>query len=322
MKKKIIILSSFLIGAIFVLVIFTTSQQSMINNEAIQVEELIVYGDKNMNRVAKQFSDQNNLTSFGKNFWRKTYNGKSPTHELLKVATKDLVQHKMIKQLATELEIAHSQTFGQEKKEWQDQKSSLTLWQFLDAKDQQLQDQIKEKLMEKEKPTQKELRQAFEQLDDKYKKTGYFVEAIEIPTFSGKQAELEKIAEAISPNLSYEETLLEWQNKLPNLVIESYQLKSAEIQKEDIYSLSVGEILSEKAVGTVVKGYHENQYFYIFNKEGGQLLQFEEAPQFGKNAYINTRYKEKLATYQQATKVDLLEKDREKFFQNYQNKNS
>lgn len=116
MKKKIIILSSFLIGAIFVLVIFTTSQQSMINNEAIQVEELIVYGDKNMNRVAKQFSDQNNLTSFGKNFWRKTYNGKSPTQELLKVATKDLVQHKMIKQLATELDIAHSQTFGQEKK--------------------------------------------------------------------------------------------------------------------------------------------------------------------------------------------------------------
>ena len=63
---------------------------------------------------------------------------------------------------------------------------------ILDAKDQQLQDQIKEKLMEKEKPTQKELRQAFEQLDDKYKKTDYFVEAIEIPTFSGKQAELEK----------------------------------------------------------------------------------------------------------------------------------
>ena len=28
----------------------------------------------------------------------------------------DLVQHKMIRQLATELEIAHSQTFGQEKK--------------------------------------------------------------------------------------------------------------------------------------------------------------------------------------------------------------
>lgn len=100
--------------------------------------------------------------------------------------------------------------------------------------------------MEKEKPTQKELRQAFEQLDDKYKKTDYFVEAIEIPNFSGKQAELEKIAEAISPNLSYEETLLEWQNKLPNLVIESYQLKSAEIQKEDIYSLSVGRFLVKK----------------------------------------------------------------------------
>ena len=27
-----------------------------------------------------------------------------------------------------------------------------------------------------------------------------------------------------------------------------------------------------------------------------------------------------IITYQQATKVDLLEKDREKFFQNYQNK--
>ena len=29
-------------------------------------------------------------------------------------------------------------------------------------------------------------------MDDKYKKTDYFVEAIEIPNFSGKQAELEK----------------------------------------------------------------------------------------------------------------------------------
>ena len=126
----------------------------MINNEAIQVEELIVYGDKNMNRIAKQFSDQNNLTSFGKNFWRKTYNGKSPTQELLKVATEDLVQHKMIKQLATELEIAHSQTFGQEKRMARP-KEQFNALAILDAKDQQLQDQIKEKLMEKEKPTQK-----------------------------------------------------------------------------------------------------------------------------------------------------------------------
>ncbi|MFR2550485.1 MAG: hypothetical protein ACLS8D_00990 [Clostridioides difficile] len=100
--------------------------------------------------------------------------------------------------------------------------------------------------MEKEKPTQKELRQAFEQLDDKYKKTDYFVEAIEIPNFSGKQAELEKIAEAISPNLSYEETLLEWQNKLPNLVIESYQLKSAEIQKRIFIRCLLGRFLVKK----------------------------------------------------------------------------
>ena len=128
-EEKIIILSSFLIGAIFVLVIFTTGPQSMINNEAIQVEELIVYGDKNMNRVAKQFSDQNNLTSFGKNFWRKTYNGKSPTQELLKVATEDLVQHKMIKQWQ-QVRNSPLTNIWARKKEWQDQKSSLTLWQF------------------------------------------------------------------------------------------------------------------------------------------------------------------------------------------------
>ena len=59
----------------------------------------------------------------------------------------------MIKQLATELEIAHSQTFGQEKNgKTKEQFNALAI---LDAKDQQLQDQIKEKLMEKEKPTQK-----------------------------------------------------------------------------------------------------------------------------------------------------------------------
>ena len=69
---------------------------------------------------------------------------------------------------------------------------------------------------------------------------------------------------------------MEWQNKLPNLVIESYQLKSAEIQKEDIYSLSVGEILSEKAVGTVVKGYHENQYFYILIRKEGNFYSLKK----------------------------------------------
>ena len=140
------------------LVIFTTSQQSMINNEAIQVEELIVYGDKNMNRIAKQFSDQNNLTSFGKNFWRKTYNGKSPTQELLKVATEDLVQHKMIKQLATDRNSPLTNIWA--RKRMARPKEQFNALAILDAKDQQLQDQIKEKLMEKEKPTQKELRQA------------------------------------------------------------------------------------------------------------------------------------------------------------------
>ena len=70
---------------------------------------------------------------------------------------------------------------------------------ILDAKDQQLQDQIKE-INGERKANAKELRQALS-MDDKYKKTDYFVEAIEIPNFSGKQAELEKIAEAIS-NLS------------------------------------------------------------------------------------------------------------------------
>ena len=175
------------------LVIFTTSQQSMINNEAIQVEELIVYGDKNMNRIAKQFSDQNNLTSFGKNFWRKTYNGKSPTQELLKVATEDLVQHKMIKQLATELEIAHSQTFGQEKRmaRPKEQFNALAIFR---CKRSTITGPNKREINGERKANAKELRQAFEQLDDKYKKTDYFVEAIEIPNFSGKQAELEKIA--------------------------------------------------------------------------------------------------------------------------------
>ena len=55
-----------------------------------------------------------------------------------------------------------------------------------------------------------------------------------------------------------------------------------------------------------------------FNKEGGQLLQFEEAPQFGKNAYINTRYKEKLAITSNQSR--LVGERQRKVFQNYQNK--
>ena len=69
----------------------------------------------------------------------------------------------------------------------------------------------------------------------------------------------------------------------------------------------------------MVKGYHENQYFYIFNKEGGQLLQFEEAPQFGKNAYINTRYKE-ISYVSTSNQSRLVGERQRKVFQNYQNK--
>ena len=103
-----------------------------------------------------------------------------------------------------------------------------------------------------------------------------------------------------------------WQNKLPNLVIESYQLKSAEIQKRIFIRCLLGRFLV-KSCWYRGERIPRNQYFYIFNKEGGQLLQFEEAPQFGKMP-ISTHATKKLATYQQATKVDLLEKDKKSFF--------
>ena len=74
---------------------------------------------------------------------------------------------------------------------------------------------------------------------------------------------------------------MEWQNKLPNLVIESYQLKSAEIQKRIFIRCLLGRFLV-KSCWYRGERIPRNQYFYIFNKEGGQLLQFEEAPQFGK----------------------------------------
>ena len=74
----------------------------------------------------------------------------------------------MIKQLATELEIAHSQTFGQEKRmaRPKEQFNALAIFR---CKRSTITGPNKEKLM-REKPTQKELRQAFEQLDDKYKR--------------------------------------------------------------------------------------------------------------------------------------------------------
>ena len=56
-----------------------------------------------------------------------------------------------------------------------------------------------------------------------------------------------------------------------------------------------------------------NQYFYIFNKEGGQLYSLKKHHNLAKMP-ISTHATKRNYTYQQATKVDLLEKDREKFF--------
>lgn len=320
MKRKFLAIPAVFLVIILLVFFVKPKELAAVNGEGVTLAELMAYGDEYANQVASQFADKYHITSYGQHFWEESYQGEQPIDALYEEAVGALVRHRVVKETAVSLKVTEEKSFQEEQKAWENAKMNLSLGQYLAAQDEQLANKIKEAWLKETPPSEKQLAQAFESLENKYKETDYAVSAIEIPGYSGELAALQKIAQQIPAQLSLTECESWWQQQLPQQLVSALTLKSAEFQKDDVYSQSLGSFLSKEEPGTVVVG-DQQQFFYIVKVEGGQLLTVEEAPKLAENQYINELYKQRIAKGVKQAKVALPEKIEESFRTSYQTKN-
>lgn len=320
MKRKFLAIPAIFLVIILLFFFVKPKELAAVNGEEVTLAELTAYGDEYANQVASQFADKYHITSYGQHFWEESYQGEQPIDALYEEAVGALVRHRVVKETAVSLKVTEEKSFQEEQKAWENAKTNLSLGQYLAAQDEQLANKIKEAWLKETPPSEKQLAQAFESLENKYKETDYAVSAIEIPGYSGELATLQKIAQQIPAQLSLAECESWWQQQLPQQLVSALTLKSVEFQKDDVYSQSLGSFLSKEEPGTVVVG-DQQQFFYIVKVEGGQLLTVEEAPKLAENQYINELYKQRIAKGVKQAKVALPEKIEESFRTSYQTKN-
>lgn len=292
-NKKIVITISALVLGMLIFLLYPR-KMGTINDVTVTLEELTLYAKKNENAVSQAFTIEHNINSFGKSFWLETYDGHQPIEALYDKAIENLVYHRAMLDFASEFNLIDDASFTYEKEEWNNSKNGLNLWQFLDAKDYQLSDLIKKELLKKYPPTADELEKAFDQLEDKYKRTDFMVEVIMMELDNPSLETMKQLAASIPESWNADEILEFWEETYPNYSVEYLKLDSQEIHKEDLHMMSISEALIDSSKRDIVEGYTESQVFFVINKEGGELLTLETAPRFGEVAYVNALFEEKL----------------------------
>lgn len=321
MKQFFFTFSAIILVIFLVAFLFRVQSSNIVNGQPVTVPELEAYADECANQVASEFADKYQITSYGQDFWKSTYHGEQPIQALYEQAVVSLIRHHVIEEAAVSLNLIEKHSFKEEQQEWKQTGSNVSLGQYLAAQEAQLSDRIKKAWLQETPPNKQQLANAFDRLEDKYKQTDYEVSAIEIPGFKGTLAELQKIAQKIPPKLDASAAESWWQQQLPRQMVTLLSLKSSEFQKDDLYRQAAGAFLSGQKTGTVVAGDQKQQFFYIVQVKGGQLLTVEEAPKLAENQYINDLFEERIAEGQEKAKVSLSKKIAASFRTSYQNKN-
>lgn len=264
----------------------------IIGNNTITYDEVLMYATQNKTVVGESFAKENNIESYGSSFWSTAYNGKSPLDSLAESILTDLIYANTLREETSKYGISTEVDFLSAKKKWSTLNdkngTNLSLFDYINNTISNEENQLKEKLFEEKKPSEATLEKAYASLDDDYKREDFKLTGIEFKFIEGQTESILASLVNISSNTDNEDEIVENLSSLyPNCIIKSFSINSQEIQKEDLYNLSIAEVLFNKNKNELVEGIQEEQYFYILTKEGGNLLTYHQAPELGKNKYIN-----------------------------------
>lgn len=324
-----VILLSFLILAI--VFIFLTGMlkdkqtAGTVNGHAFYQEEMKLYQEQKRAAVAAEFSARYQLDSFGQSFWQTDFDGRTPEQALYEEALAALVRDKVIQQEAVSRGIPAPLDFREMKKAWKlesDDRAQQTnnqspvygpqgysLFDFQQYLMTDTANQLKRFLLENEwKPDEQKIRDAFSRLPESMRKADFTASGyvFEWEPLSDTPAD-EIIRKAVQEGADPVELPALLRQELPHLQCEPFSVSSHTIHREDIAALSLAEELSGLAPGefSQVTGTGRCRFYLVTEKEGGGLLTFDDAPEWGRNKWVNDQFEQLIAEQTEAAVVVL-----------------
>lgn len=301
-----------ILAVLIVLVLPKSSGQSLgsVNGKKIHPEELRMYAESERALVAAEYSQQYQLPGLGKSFWSTDFEGHTPSETLLDRTMEKLVYYKVLAQQCAAEKIPVPEDYEQLVKEMEKENDrrkqaasrgevvygipEYTVSQYHEYIMTTARTKLMEKLLQNQlAPTEEQLRQAYEKLDDRYKHRDFFCTGWVIswpPT-----EDPEKTAETIRTVLrekgaqQAKEILTA---EVDGLLMEEFSLDTKTVHREDTQSIRTAELLFDVPAGECSPLVEESlpTLYYLEQKEGGGLLSFEEAPRLATNQYINDAF--------------------------------
>lgn len=312
---------------VLILVLLKNSKTSLgsVNGKKISSEELQMYAEGERALVAAEYSEKYQLPGFGKSFWNTDFDGHTPNETLLDRTMEKLVYFKVLAQECERKKITVPRDYEQlvqemsaenERRKQAAQRGEV-VYGILEYTEGQYHDyvmttartQLMENLLQNElAPSEEQLRQAYEKLDDSYKHRDFSCTGYEI-RWMPKQ-DLDKTAEhicAVFMEKGPEQAKKLLDGQIEGLSITPFSLDTKTVHREDTPSIRLAELLFDVAAGECSPLTEEDlpTLYYIEQKEGGGLLSFEEAPRLATNQYINDAFEQFISTKTAEAKVVL-----------------
>lgn len=290
----------------------TGSELGTVNGLPFYAEELLVYADEERAAVTAQISQQYDLPGTGPSFWDTEYDGVTPREVLLDTAMEDLIRNKVIQQECITRGIVAPADFRELEQAMEEENAarqstaasggvvygteSYTLAQYNEYQMTMATDDLKAYLLENElAPTEQQLRDAYDSLDESFKRKDFTCEGWSIawPSTEDDEAAATLVAEALESTAPADlPTVLA--DQLPGVMVEEFTFDSTEVHREDSTAIERSDILFFTEPGECSSILYDAQptVYYVTEKDGGGYYAFEESSRLGENKYINDAFEQ------------------------------
>lgn len=283
-----------------------------VNGLPFYAEELVVYADEQRAAVTAQISQQYDLPGTGPSFWDTEYDGVTPREVLLDTAMEDLVRSKVIQQECITRGIVAPADFRELEQAMEEENAarqstaasggvvygteSYTLAQYNEYQMTMAIDELKEHLLKNElEPTEQQLRDAYDSLDESFKRKDFTCAGWSIawPATADDEAAAALVAEALE-STAPADLAAALADRLPGVTVEEFTFDSTEVHREDSTAIERSDILFFTEPGECSSILYNAlpTVYYVTEKDGGGYYAFEESSRLGENKYINDAFEQ------------------------------
>lgn len=297
----LLVLAVFVVGIIVIAIVKFSHSQSVadkiagqVNNSSVYYDEIQMYANENKNLVIDDFSKQYNLDMIGEKFWDTEYGETTPRDVLYEKAVDTLVRNKVIQQQAVERGIVAPESYLEMVKALPAEgageygPAEMGVGEYNTYLMSFVEDDLKAKLLEEFSPTVEQERESFALLPDSVKRTDFAMKGYVVTAENSSVSVKDSLQELLSQGNSFDKSINVLQQDIPSIEVTPFEFDSAEIHREDISGGEKSEVLSGLEVGAVAE--KDGKVYFVTEKEGGELLTYEQAPNLGRNKWINDAF--------------------------------